>query len=139
MGLIIDEEKQAWFRGSHTDERYIKKMGRNWVANNEYLVEQGLFADGDVDKSVVSDAVSSDCDREGVDGPDGDDAVSSGSSGSGHDELPSDETDSDDETWVPPESDSNERFMNQPLAQTDSDDDDDSDEPEVDPVLFDYE
>ncbi|GJP90580.1 hypothetical protein CBS63078_7737 [Aspergillus niger] len=38
MGLIIDEEKQAWFRGSHTDETYIKKMGSNWVANNECML-----------------------------------------------------------------------------------------------------
>ncbi|PWY72840.1 hypothetical protein BO83DRAFT_437741 [Aspergillus eucalypticola CBS 122712] len=131
MGLIIDEEKQAWFRGSHTDERYIKKMGRNWVANNDCmlrryfrtfrrglrrhapspgydpgfesgceseldLVEQGFFAHGDVDESSGSDVVSSDCG--------GDGAVRPGSSGSGHDDL-SDETDSDDEPWVPPESD----------------------------------
>ncbi|XRM48428.1 hypothetical protein ABZX51_011348 [Aspergillus tubingensis] len=143
MGLIIDEEKQAWFRGSHTDEGYIKKMGRNWVANNECmlrryfrtfrrglrrhapspgydpgfesgseseldLVEQDFFADGDVDESVVSDAVSSDCGGDGKDVPDGDCAVRPGSSGSGHEELLSDETDSDDESWVPPESDSNE-------------------------------
>ncbi|OJI83789.1 hypothetical protein ASPTUDRAFT_55790 [Aspergillus tubingensis CBS 134.48] len=40
MGLIIDEEKQAWFRGSHTDETYIKKMGRNWVANNECMLRR---------------------------------------------------------------------------------------------------
>lgn len=38
MGLIIDEEKQAWFRGSHTDETNIKKMGSNWVANNECML-----------------------------------------------------------------------------------------------------
>ncbi|GAT24461.1 similar to An16g03230 [Aspergillus luchuensis] len=169
MGLIIDEEKQAWFRGSHTDERYIKKMGRNWVANNECmlrryfrtfrrglrrhapspgydpgfdsgseseldLVEQDFLGEGDVDESFVSDAVSSDCGGEGVD-----DAVRPGSSGSGHDGL-SDGTDSGDELYVPDMAeDDSSRFMNQPLAQTDSDDDNDSDEPEVDPDSFDYE
>ncbi|GKZ32982.1 hypothetical protein AbraIFM66950_002688 [Aspergillus brasiliensis] len=40
MGLIIDEDRQIWFRGSHTDERFIKEMGNNWVSNNDSMLKR---------------------------------------------------------------------------------------------------
>lgn len=40
MGLIIDEDRQIWFRGSHTDEKVIKEMGNNWVSNNDSMLKR---------------------------------------------------------------------------------------------------